>query len=545
MPPVEDIGPDPLFVQFVFSVSDPHGGTVSGLVFNITVTPVDNLPPEAFTNLLRVEEGGAAFVTEEHLLVQDRDSPEEELRVEVQKTARHGRLELQGGVLLQGGSFRLPDLRGLQLRYIHDDSETRQDEVGLKVTDGQNSMDVVLQVQVRPMNDEPPQLGGGLQTSLSCEEGGRVQMTVDFLSATDRDSDDSRLAYMLARSPGRGELQRAGVKTDKFSQQDLLQGRVYYVHSGAEIGPGPVFDTVTLIISDGEAGVMDDCCHGDAPPPPVPLHGTLPVFDLNITVLPVNNKVPEVTLGKSLLLVDEGSRACLCGGVLGASDPDSPPQELTFHLEALPLHGFLENVLPMPGSEKSGAGIPIESFSLTHLTLGFIRYVQSEHRGVEPTADQMSIRVSDGTFSSAPVPFHIIINPTNDEPPSLLLTNFTVKEGGAKELTPPTLDACDLDVPADLLTFQVERPPSHGRLVRTTQGGAGAQVTTFTLQELHQGMTVLYVHDDSDTLEDGVLLQLSDGVHSVGGGARVTVLPVNDNTPHLVRYAQGTSQIQF
>lgn len=59
--------------------------------------------------------------------------------------------------------------------------------------------------------------------------------------------------------------------------------------------------------------------------------------------------------------------------------------------------------------------------------MGFIRYVQSEHRGVEPTADQMSIRVSDGTFSSAPVPFYIIINPTNDEPPSLLLANFTVR----------------------------------------------------------------------------------------------------------------------
>lgn len=46
MPPVEDIGPDPLFVQFVFSVSDPTGGTASGLVFNITVTPVDNQAPE-------------------------------------------------------------------------------------------------------------------------------------------------------------------------------------------------------------------------------------------------------------------------------------------------------------------------------------------------------------------------------------------------------------------------------------------------------------------------------------------------------------------
>lgn len=82
------------------------------------------------------------------------------------------------------------------------------------------------------MNDEPPQLGRGLRGELSCEEGGRVQLTVDYLSATDRDSDDSRLTYMLARRPGRGELQRARLPVDKFSQQDLLQGHVYYVHTG-------------------------------------------------------------------------------------------------------------------------------------------------------------------------------------------------------------------------------------------------------------------------------------------------------------------------
>lgn len=60
-----------------------------------------------------------------------------------------------------------------------------------------------------------------------------------------------------------------------------------------------MFDTVTLIISDGEAGGTEGCCHGDALPPPVPLHGTLPVYDLNITVLPVNNQVPAITLGKT------------------------------------------------------------------------------------------------------------------------------------------------------------------------------------------------------------------------------------------------------
>ncbi|XP_041862088.1 FRAS1-related extracellular matrix protein 1b isoform X2 [Melanotaenia boesemani] len=549
MPPMEDVGPEPLFVQFIFSVSDRHGGTISGLIFNITVTPVDNQAPEAFTNLLKVEEGGSAFVTEEHLLVQDQDSRDEALRVELQMVARHGRLELQGQALLLGDGFMLQDLQRLRLRYIHDDSETTEDEISLRVTDGVNFVDVVLQVQVLLMNDEPPQLGEDLQVELSCSEGGQVQVTVDYLSATDRDSDDSRLTYMLARRPSRGDIQKTGINVEKFSQQDLLQGHIYYVHSGGEIGPDPVFDTVTLIISDGEAGEAESCCNGNAPPPPVPLHGTLPVYDLNVTILPVNNKVPTITLGESILVVDEGSSVCLCGGVLGASDPDSPPDHLTFHLEAPPLHGFLENTLPMPGSEKSNAGVGVESFSHVHLTSGFINYIQSVHKGVEPTVDQLSISVSDGLYRSAPVLFHIIINPTNDEAPSLLFANFSVREGGIRELTPPILDGFDLDAPPDLLTFMVEHPPAHGSLLNGIYGtdvrhyeemGAkllqrSLHVSSFTLQELRQGMRILYIHDDTETLEDTVVLRLTDGVHTVKGRARVTVLPVNDNKPRLLR----------
>lgn len=85
------------------------------------------------------------------------------------------------------------------------------------------------------MNDEPPQLGEGLRGELSVEEGGQVQLTVDYLSATDQDSNDSKLTYMLARSPGRGELQRAGLPVDRFSQQDLLEGLVFYIHTGETV----------------------------------------------------------------------------------------------------------------------------------------------------------------------------------------------------------------------------------------------------------------------------------------------------------------------
>ncbi|XP_026054147.1 FRAS1-related extracellular matrix protein 1-like [Carassius auratus] len=550
MPPIEDIGPEPLFVQFVFSVSDQQGGTLTGLTFNITVTPVDNQAPEMFTNLLRVEEGGGSFLMEEHLLVQDVDSSEDQLRIHVKTHPQHGRLELQGTALLEGDSFSLQDLKALRVRYIHDDSETLKDSIGLTITDGINSAQGTLLVQILPVNDEPPQLGSDLRAELSCKEGGQVQITVEYLSATDVDSEDTRLTYMLARTPARGVLQRNGVTVDKFSQLDVLNGLIFYLHTGGEIGPDPVLDTVTLIVSDGEAGTIDGCCQEDALPPPVPLHGTLPVYDLNITVLPVNNQVPTITLG-TMFVVDEGASACLCGGVLEAADPDSHPDQLMFHLVTPPQYGFLENTLPSPGFEKSNAGLRVVSFSQLHLGSGFINYVQSVHQGVEPTADFFTISVSDGIQRSPPMPFYVIINPTNDEIPSLLLSNFTVMEGGMKDLSPDILNAVDVDIPAETLTMTILVPPAHGTLVNGIYGlemnrykkinpevlQRTLAIQSFTLQELQQGMKIMYMHDDTETLKDTFTIELTDGGHTVQGTACVRIIPVNDEKPWLLKNA--------
>ncbi|XP_065101236.1 FRAS1-related extracellular matrix protein 1b isoform X1 [Paramisgurnus dabryanus] len=550
MPPLEDIGPHPLFVQFVFTVSDQQGGALSGLTFNITVTPVDNQAPEMFTNLLRVEEGGGSFLMEEHLLVQDVDSSEDQLRVHMKTRPQHGRLELQGTTLLEGDSFSLQDLKALRVRYIHDDSETLKDSIGLTITDGINSANGELFIQILPVNDEPPKLGSDLRAELSCKEGGRVQITVEYISATDDDSDDTRLTYMLARTPAHGVLQRNGVMVDKFSQLDVINGLIFYLHTGGEIGPDPVSDTITLIVSDGEAGITDGCCQEDALPPPVPLHGTLPVYDLNITVVPVNNQIPTITLG-GMFVVDEGSSACLCGGVLAATDPDTHPDQLMFHLVTPPQYGFLENILPSPGFEKSNAGLRVVSFSQLHLSSGFINYVQSVHQGVEPTADFFTISVSDGIQRSAPLPFYIIINPTNDEIPSLLLGNFSVMEGGMKDLSPDILNAVDIDIPGETLTMTVLVPPTHGILLNGIYGlemsrykSIGPEdlhrtlaIQSFSVLELQQGMKIMYMHDDTETLKDSFTIQLTDGGHTVQGTACVRIIPVNDEKPRLLKNA--------
>lgn len=46
MPPVADIGPYPQHIQMVLSVTNHQGKNVTGICFNITVVPVDNLAPQ-------------------------------------------------------------------------------------------------------------------------------------------------------------------------------------------------------------------------------------------------------------------------------------------------------------------------------------------------------------------------------------------------------------------------------------------------------------------------------------------------------------------
>lgn len=71
---------------------------------------------QVFTNLLRVEEGGAALLTEQHLMVRDRDTRWEGLRVELQATPLHGHLELRGRALQRREGFTLQDLKELRVR---------------------------------------------------------------------------------------------------------------------------------------------------------------------------------------------------------------------------------------------------------------------------------------------------------------------------------------------------------------------------------------------------------------------------------------------
>nr|XP_009677125.1 PREDICTED: FRAS1-related extracellular matrix protein 1-like isoform X1 [Struthio camelus australis] len=547
MPPLQDIGPEPQQVQFIFSVSNQHGGTLYGICFNITILPVDNQAPEVFTSHLRVEEGGLSPVTEGHIRLSDIDTKQQHLLLFLQRQPQHGMVELDGIPMKEGDRLSCGDLRTLAVRYRHDGSETHTDNILFAATDSVHSVEFILQVKVSPVNDEPPVMRTGLVPVVRCQEGEEVVLSSEYICATDADSDDMKLMFMLFPQPCHGVVRKAGIAVDRFSQAEVISGLVTYKHTSGEIGLTPSFEILTFVVSCREAGSdVNHCCYDGPLPPPVPFHDPLPVFVLNITVVPVDNQSPSITTG-ARFVVEEGSSAALTANHLFASDPDTAEDDLEFVLVSPPQFGYIENVLPSPGFEKSNIGISIASFQLKHLKALNINYVQSRHMRIEPTSDQFVLYVTDGLHHSAETPFFVLINPTNDEVPEFIARNISVQEGAMKELDLSVINAVDLDVPQDHLVLSVVQKPWHGFLINGVHGNDILRyrqlithhhshellVHDFSMELLMNGMKLMYMHDDSENLTDSFTIQLSDGKHKVLRTISVKVTPVNDEKPVL------------
>jgi len=73
-----------------------------------------------------------------------------------------------------------------------------------------------------------------------------------------------------------------------------------------------------------------------------------------------------------------------------------------FLIRTSPRFGYIEDITPRSGYEKI-VGKRTNSFNHEQLVAGYIRYVQSEHDGIEPTSDQFSLQVTDGQFHSVEV----------------------------------------------------------------------------------------------------------------------------------------------
>lgn len=467
-------------------------------------------------------QGESVTITSDKLDVTDADTDEAILSFLLLEEPGHGELWNSGYKMDPTQEFIKPDITAGDVEYHHNGDSAMSDMIRLEVTDGMHNFPVNLEVVVipRPVVPEPTQRNPS-EVTLIVPEKSQTELSRDKYFLTPPDEADKDLTFTILTAPTNGDILRDGMPLNKdsiqkFGASDISNGRIVYSHNGDEIGPFEINDQFVLLARD---------INGLAKPMNIITH---------VRIIPVDNQYPVVTVLQNIA-VDEGGKASMNPSHVEITDEDTNPDDIICRIDPQPLWGFLENISPLPGSERSRAGIAITDFRASDLPDEFINYVQSIHLGYEPTHDEFVISCRDkANNESGGKRIEVIINPVNDETPKIEHSRWRVREGDILNLDESLLDCRDMDVPEDELTFIIIEAPKFGRIIHLQANtlGATASIDQFTCMQLRYH-EIAYEHDDSENFDDKVKLQLTDGKHTTEDTIQIDIIPVDDETPRV------------
>ena len=328
-----------------------------------------------------------------------------------------------------------------------------------------------IDVTVTPSND-PVSVADATQNVPEIESGGSVITTVT-LNAIDAEvtagtQQPVQIVYGLTDLPQYGYLtlngDRMGVGSI-FTQQDLIDGKVKYVHTATGADQNAA-DGFTAVINDGATPkAQSDTVH----------------VTLNITP---QNQAPTLS-GSGVVFEGQPNNAVNTGNVGqyieadGGGDPGDTT--LTLTITALPTHGTLW---------FNGAAVTVgQTFDYADRNLLTYANDGSENQGT----DSFGVRVTDqgggtGVPASTDGTITLTVRPVDDDP---TLDNVTLHAqvddlANAVTLTSAMIGASDVDSTDNHLSFIVDDSKlTHGYLTldgyRLQNGG------TFTMQDIVDG----------------------------------------------------------
>ena len=464
---------------FAVTVADGDGATDTAEVA-VTVTPVNDAPVIGGDLTLAVAEGGRVVLADADLSVADVDDDAAALTWTVPAAGQDGapavgHLALADAPETPVTGFTATQLRGGEVLYAHDGSETARDAFTVTVADAAGATDAAtLRVVVDGVNEAPRTvadnitiLEGGLATAL---DGGATSVL-----ANDIDAEGDDLKAVLVGGASHGDLT---LNAD---------GTFSYAHDGSETTSDDFTYRADEIAAGGEQG------------------STAQVF---ITITAVNDA--PVTVADAIMVAEGGTATTLADGedsVL-ANDTDAEGDDL----EAVLVIGVSHGTLKLN---------PDGRFSYTH-------------DGGEERRDAFTYRADEqgkGGAAGSEVAVTITITAGNDAPVIAGDLALAVAEGGSVALAAADLSASDVDDDDETLSWTVpaageDGAPAAGHLALSA--APGTPVTSFTAVQLSDG-EVVYVHDGTETESDSFAVTVAD---DDGATARetiaVTVTAVND-----------------
>uniref|UniRef100_A0A8C5XSK4 Fraser extracellular matrix complex subunit 1 n=1 Tax=Microcebus murinus TaxID=30608 RepID=A0A8C5XSK4_MICMU len=497
--------------------------------------------------VLRVGRGEAAAITTRLLDIRDEDNPQDVV-VRVLDAPRHGQLRHSlrpppAGPVRQ---FRLEELaRGL-LHYAHDGSQGHSDAAVLQAGDGHSFRNILLQVQTLPQNDRGLRLVA--DPMVWVPEGGMLQITNRILQAEAPGASAEEIVYKITQDhPKFGELVllldmpadspaaedggqhlpdgRTATPVSSFTQRDVDEGLLWYWHSG---GPAQGDSFGFQVSSAGDGG------------------SELESRTFNIAVLPRTPGRPELSAETSLhMTAREDGPTVIQPRSLPFASPERPSREVVYNI-TLPLqpeHGTVEH--------RDRPHSPVRRFTQEDVNQGKILYrpppaaphlreITAFSFAGLPESVKFHFTVSDGETTSPETALTIHLLPADPALPRVQVTAppLRVSPGGS---APVGLELVgrDGETAPEELVFELQRPPQHGVVLRSTAGPLAplAAGDRFTYEDVKTN-GLRYQHDGSPAREDALEISVGDGATATSVDVRVEVLPRETRGPRL---ASGSS----
>ncbi|XP_077556598.1 chondroitin sulfate proteoglycan 4-like isoform X1 [Haemaphysalis longicornis] len=462
------------------------------------------------TGNVSVQEGGQAMLDGSHISA----GPLRQLlpQLLVVEPPQHGRLSSL--------AFSPEQLEAGELKYTHDGSETLRDWFTVVARGaGRESLPGTVHVSVAPVNDEAPYIANN--TGLDLWEGAVAPISATHLAAMDDDSEASQLRFHIS-TPSNGYVAlRNDTKTPllSFTQDQLNRGVVVFVHTGGCSPAGGFKFQVTDGINQGSPHV----------------------FTVNARSLKI-----RLEHNKTLSVLP-GSQQSITRDHLLARTGDHA-RDVSFVVVRAPRLGRLLRENPNDGSLAQ-----LSRFTQTDINNYLVLY---EHRSPMTAPVEYDSFVVDLETANAVHVKNVLfaIRIALDDSLASVLGQLRVSEGGRVPLS----SALDVGALEALWRGKPDVPPRI-RVCLLTQPLRGwlevdhKNASVPVCMSAHSLDRVVYVHDDSETLEDsfgvGLFLAVAEGGHEDmalhNSTLKVAVEPVNDKqftleTPSpVIRVARG------